>query len=220
MLLFVAQDQRECQPYRIMGPVYLTMSLCLLNASDCATRQCLLLGNGGGRSLYGTSRGGFLLPPLLHSLSERGCLPVQHKAHGRSTPFKPSTWVSGAVCCRAGGRGCQYAGPGGRLCDAADAVLCERRGTHLSKVLHMGRPTTLKSFIVAPITMCLAQVVGAVTSQDLAGGFVVPPLLRFVSAEDAYLSNAPRRAPHVLQCRRPSLLEHRGRQRPLSGAPS
>ena len=37
--------------------------------------------------------------------------------------------------------------------------------------------------------MCLAQVVGAVTSQDLAGGFVVPPLLRFVSAEDAYLSN-------------------------------
>ena len=37
--------------------------------------------------------------------------------------------------------------------------------------------------------MCLAQVVGAVTSQDLAGGFVVPPLLRFVSAEEAYLSN-------------------------------
>lgn len=38
--------------------------------------------------------------------------------------------------------------------------------------------------------MCLAQVVGAVTSQDLAGAFVVPPLLRFVSAEEAYLSNA------------------------------
>jgi hypothetical protein len=35
-----------------------------------------------------------------------------------------------------------------------------------------------------------AQVVAAVTQQDLASGFVVPPLLRFVSAEGAYLSNA------------------------------
>jgi hypothetical protein len=33
-------------------------------------------------------------------------------------------------------------------------------------------------------------VVAAVTQQDLAAGFVVPPLLRFVSAEGAYLSNA------------------------------
>jgi len=33
-------------------------------------------------------------------------------------------------------------------------------------------------------------VVAAVTQQDLAAGFVVPPLLRFVSAEGAYMSNA------------------------------
>ncbi|KAK9838533.1 hypothetical protein WJX81_005953 [Elliptochloris bilobata] len=37
---------------------------------------------------------------------------------------------------------------------------------------------------------CLKQVAATVAAQDLAGGFVVPPLLRFVSAEGAYLSNA------------------------------
>ena len=36
----------------------------------------------------------------------------------------------------------------------------------------------------------LGQVVAAMESQNLAGGFVVPPLLRFLSAERAYLANA------------------------------
>ena len=41
-----------------------------------------------------------------------------------------------------------------------------------------------------PNVCLVAQVVAAMESQNLAGGFVVPPLLRFLSAERAYLANA------------------------------